>query len=117
MTFLSTIKTCLHFCTKKNIFFFCFLLIISLETTILSSVNMKSSSSNSTHTGFRGGVFYATKSHQDIGMNVISEHDSIRKALIYSPEDNYVQIELENKNRSNNSTRLSFSDVANQYQN
>ena len=117
MTYLYKLKKLLHFCIHINSILLFFILLFIFNSPVDCSVNLERSKSNSSQVGFRGGVFYTTSKHKEYGMNVISEHDSIRKALIYSPEENFVQIERHSDNYSQTDASLTFSEVAKKFRN
>jgi hypothetical protein len=84
---------------------------------IFASVNMTNSNAKSPKSGFHGGVFYISKDHKEISNKILAQHNAIKKALIYSPETDYIKIEPEKSLTLLNQQALTFSEIAIKFQN
>lgn len=115
MTFLSKSFSFRHFCTI--ITFTIFTLNTLSTSSIIASVNMNSTNKNNPKEGFHGGVFFITKDYRKVGEKLLSQHNILKKALIYSPDSNYVEFESETTLTPLNSSNLSFTEVTQQFQN
>ena len=113
------IQNCLSLISffSMHFFFLCVVIQLSILSSFLfASVNMTNSGYDTAKTGFHGGVFYLTKKHSSVGKKVISQHSSADKALIYSPESDFIEIKVVNSLTAANTSNLSFSDVVNKHQ-
>ena len=118
MTFLSKLNPSKQFCTNKYLIISITILKLLIAISSLNaSVNLSNANKNTPKSGFNGGVFYITKSHKTISDKVLSHHNSLKKALIYSPESNYVQIENNTSLSILSTPPLTFTEVAQKFQN
>tara|TARA_B100001094_G_scaffold322808_1_gene372691 strand:- start:645 stop:881 length:237 start_codon:yes stop_codon:yes gene_type:complete len=78
---------------------------------------MKSTNKNNPKEGFHGGIFFITKDYRKVGEKLLAQHNILKKALIYSPDSNYVEFESQHTLTSLNSSNLSFTEVTQQFQN
>ena len=118
MTFLSKPNTSKQYCINKHLVFTITILkLLIFISSLNASVNLSNANKNTPKSGFNGGVFYIKKSHKNISDKVLSHHNSLKKALIYSPDSNYVEIENNRSISILSQPALSFTEVAQKFQN